>query len=357
MRRTLVRTSAPSLSGSRRMSVDGGIGGLAVTRPDAAQGLDENVNHRRRRQVELDFARIVANKAPIPDQVPTSQLDCSPIRFYGLSAGADQVAVGEGWRVVGDTGVALEGGDDGARIRALDVGSALPTTQRVKRIPAVDRPDLSGSRGTRAPALTEQYHERLATAGSSTERAPPKQRLPPRPNLVVKHKSLHTIHQLVVGEAAVGAKMMRTRGQHWPIGRQCATSSTAPSLPRHSHAAGGRAAGAGRKHVERRVAGVILIAVEEPALLLAVQRNIGVVEIQHDLARCTLMSFEEEIDQQGIDLRSVTIDLVILRRMTPRRCSKRLSVLLPANGSQLVRSTRLNLPASTANVGSLRSSS
>ncbi len=32
-------------------------------------------------------------------------------------------------------------------------------------------------------------------------------------------------------------------------------------------------------------------------------------------------------------------------------------MLLPANGSQSVRSTGLNLPASTANVGSLRSSS
>jgi len=31
------------------------------------------------------------------------------------------------------------------------------------------------------------------------------------------------------------------------------------------------------------------------------------------------MRFEEEIDQQGIDLRPVTVDLVILRRMAPRR--------------------------------------
>jgi hypothetical protein len=45
------------------------------------------------------------------------------------------------------------------------------------------------------------------------------------------------------------------------------------------------------------------------------QRNIGVVEIQHDLARCTLMRFDEEGDQQRIDLHAVTIDLVIFRRM------------------------------------------
>ena len=58
---------------------------------------------------------------------------------------------------------------------------------------------------------------------------------------------------------------------------------------------------------------------EEAAFLLAVQRNVGVVEIQHDLARCTLMRFEEKIQQQPIDLRIVAIDLVILRRMSPRR--------------------------------------
>jgi len=59
--------------------------------------------------------------------------------------------------------------------------------------------------------------------------------------------------------------------------------------------------------------------VEEAALLLAVQRDVGVVEIKHDLARCAIMRFEEKIHQQRIDLRIVAIDLVILRRMPPRR--------------------------------------
>ena len=73
------------------------------------------------------------------------------------------------------------------------------------------------------------------------------------------------------------------------------------------------------EHVERQVAVLFIIAVEEAAFLLAVQRNVGVVEIQHDLARCALMRFEEKIHQQRIDLRIVAIDLVILRRMPPRR--------------------------------------
>jgi hypothetical protein len=66
------------------------------------------------------------------------------------------------------------------------------------------------------------------------------------------------------------------------------------------------------------------------------------------------MRLEEQIDQQGIDLGSVTIDLVILRRMAPWRV---LQAIERALAGQSIRSTGLNLPASTANVGSLRSSS
>jgi hypothetical protein len=50
-----------------------------------------------------------------------------------------------------------------------------------------------------------------------------------------------------------------------------------------------------------------------------VQRDVGVVEIQHDLARRAPMRLEEQIDQQRIDLRAVAVDPVILRRMTPGR--------------------------------------
>ena len=87
---------------------------------------------------------------------------------------------------------------------------------------------------------------------------------------------------------------------------------------------------------------------EEATFLLAVQRNIGVVEIQHDLAGCTLMRFQKEIDQQRVDLCSVAIDLVILRRMAPRRvlqtieralASQRLAVG-PQHRAQLARQHR-----------------
>jgi len=50
-----------------------------------------------------------------------------------------------------------------------------------------------------------------------------------------------------------------------------------------------------------------------------VQRDVGVVEIEHDLARRALMRLEEQIDEQSIDPGSLAVDLVVLRRMAPRR--------------------------------------
>src|SRR6202034_1413819 len=63
-------------------------------------------------------------------------------------------------------------------------------------------------------------------------------------------------------------------------------------------------------------------AMEEATLLHAVERDVGVVEINHDLARRALMGLDEQIDQQCIDLRAVAIDLVILRAMPLRRVLK-----------------------------------
>ena len=82
------------------------------------------------------------------------------------------------------------------------------------------------------------------------------------------------------------------------------------------------------EHVERQVAELIIIVMEEAAFLPAVQRPIGVVEVEHDLARRTHAP-PKKLDQQFINPRPVAIDLVILRSVAPRRVL-RLSVLLPA---------------------------
>ena len=111
------------------------------------------------------------------------------------------------------------------------------------------------------------------------------------------------------------------------------------------------------EHVERQVAVRIIIAVEEPAFLFAVERDVGVVEIQHDLARRALMRLQEQLDQQCVNPRTVAIDPVILRGVAPGRVLETVQRTLARQGFAVRPQTGLNLPASTANVGSLRSSS
>src|SRR5438552_16751014 len=72
------------------------------------------------------------------------------------------------------------------------------------------------------------------------------------------------------------------------------------------------------EHVERQIAVAIVVAVEEAAFLLAMERDVGVVEIEHDLLWRPLMRLEEQIDEQRVDPRALTVDLVVLRGMDPR---------------------------------------
>ena len=95
---------------------------------------------------------------------------------------------------------------------------------------------------------------------------------------------------------------------------------------------------------------------EEPAFLSAVQRNVGIVEFEHDLARRTLMRLQEKLDQQRVNLWPVTIDPVILRGVAFGRVLETIERALAASASQSDRSTGCSLPVSTPNVGSLRSS-
>jgi len=150
---------------------------------------------------------------------------------------------------------------------------------------------------------------------------------------------------------------MRTRGQHWRIwATMRATSSTAPALPPAFAGAGGDVGTPlprqqhvpAAEHVERQIAVPVVVAVEEAAFLAAVQRDVGIVEIEHDLPRRALMRLEEKIDQQRVDPRPVAVDLVILRGMAPRRvlqaieralARQRLAVL-PHHRRQLARQNR-----------------
>ena len=91
---------------------------------------------------------------------------------------------------------------------------------------------------------------------------------------------------------------------------------------------------------------------EEPTFLLAVDRVVGGVEVEHDLLRRSLVAIEEDVHEQCFQARRIVIDLVILPPASRLGlCSSRLSVLLPATGAQSERLAS-SLPASTWNSGS-----
>ena len=69
------------------------------------------------------------------------------------------------------------------------------------------------------------------------------------------------------------------------------------------------------EHVERQVAVAVVIAVEEPPLLLAVHRIVGRIEIKDDLVRCSLLGLQEQVDEQPLDGHRIVTDLVIARRL------------------------------------------
>ncbi len=70
--------------------------------------------------------------------------------------------------------------------------------------------------------------------------------------------------------------------------------------------------------VERQVAIALVIAMEEPPLLPAVQRIIRGIQIKDDLTGRFVMGFQEQIHQQPFNGTAVMADLVIARRPVDR---------------------------------------
>ena len=106
------------------------------------------------------------------------------------------------------------------------------------------------------------------------------------------------------------------------------------------------------KYVERQIAVVVVIAVEETVFLMSVQRVVGGVEIEGDLQRRRQMGVDKQVDKQALDRRPIMADLVIAV-VSARLNSSRLSVDLPASGAQSERFAA-SLPPSTAITGSWR---
>ena len=65
------------------------------------------------------------------------------------------------------------------------------------------------------------------------------------------------------------------------------------------------------EHVERQIAVAVVVAVEEPAFLMAVQRIVGGVEVEDDLLGRPGVRLEEEVDEQRLDRRRVVADLLV----------------------------------------------
>jgi hypothetical protein len=76
---------------------------------------------------------------------------------------------------------------------------------------------------------------------------------------------------------------------------------------------------AATEDVQRQVAIAVVVAVEEPALLIPMDRVVGGVEIENDLLRRRRrrrrrrlrVRVEKEVDEQPLDRRGIVADLVI----------------------------------------------
>ena len=65
------------------------------------------------------------------------------------------------------------------------------------------------------------------------------------------------------------------------------------------------------KDVQRKEAILLVIAVEEAAQLIAVDRVVGGVEVQHDLLRRHGVGLEEQVDEESFDGVGAACDLLV----------------------------------------------
>ena len=99
--------------------------------------------------------------------------------------------------------------------------------------------------------------------------------------------------------------------------------------------------------VERQVAIAVIVAVEEPLFLVAVERQIGGIENEHDLPGWVGEGFKEQVDQEPIA--SGSLSIFWSRVGSAVLSSRRFRVLLPARGCWVWR-----LPAGRPRRGSWR---
>jgi hypothetical protein len=104
------------------------------------------------------------------------------------------------------------------------------------------------------------------------------------------------------------------------------------------------------EHVKRKVAVAIIVAVEEAAFLMAVERVVRGVEVEDHLLGWTVLRLQEQVTN-GASIAAGSCAILRYFVGVSRDSSNGFSVDLPAAGAQSSRQA-LSLPASTAISGS-----
>src|ERR1700677_2991473 len=73
------------------------------------------------------------------------------------------------------------------------------------------------------------------------------------------------------------------------------------------------------EHIKWQIAVAIVVGVEKPALLIAVQGVVGRVEVEGDLLGSFCMRLEKQVDKQALDRGRLVRDLAIFRRRVVRQ--------------------------------------
>src|SRR5262249_56327695 len=124
-------------------------------------------------------------------------------------------------------------------------------------------------------------------------------------------------HQLVSRKATVGphenANARPARADVSDDARYLLYGTVRRVQARHTQLGGQQMPSA--EHVQRQVAITVVIAVIKPPLLLPMDRIIGGIKIEDNLARGGFVSFQKQIDEETSNRHRIVTDLAVARRL------------------------------------------
>ena len=281
-----------------------GIGQIGGLQGNPAQVVDQHISHRGEPQAEL-VGRHGAGRGAVGEQVDLTLLDA----VLHLAAGTvdilvEMAAIAFSQRGDDEAGVCLPRGplglgDDAplaAPALAGQPGKVLEAARRLAGLLALllglgklglDRPGEAG-----VPRQAEDIIDRMGFAPRHQAIAR-KARIgaqddahlrPARADL--RHDAGDLLHRT---GGAIDIRRPQLRGEQMPA----------------------------TEHVQRQIAVAIVIAMEEPPFLMAMQRIVGGVEIEDDFLGRSLVGVQENPDEQARNGRRVMRDLVIAGRRPP----------------------------------------